>query len=79
MVTPPLTGSSSDGGGSPADWQQRRRRRQPRCLAAAVAAGATWACAVSAFASDDVDAVWLMARRFSVAMAAARGVRSASA
>lgn len=49
----------------------------PLRAAEAVAAGATWACAVSAFANDDIDAVWLMARRFSVAMAAARGVRTA--
>lgn len=47
----------------------------PLRAAEAVSAGATWACAVSAFANDDVDAVWLMARRFSVAMAAARGLR----
>jgi thiamine-phosphate pyrophosphorylase len=45
----------------------------PLRAAEASAAGAAWACAVSAFANDDIDAVWLMARRFSVAMAAARG------
>jgi thiamine-phosphate diphosphorylase len=50
----------------------------PLRAAEAVAAGATWACAVSAFANDDVDALWLVARRFSVAMAAARGVRAAT-
>jgi thiamine-phosphate diphosphorylase len=51
----------------------------PVRAAEAITAGATWACAVSAFASDDIDAVWLTARRFSVAMAAARGCRAAAA
>lgn len=47
----------------------------PDRAADVIAAGAVFACAVSAFADDDDDLVWRQARRFAIATAAARGAR----
>ncbi len=48
----------------------------PERASEVVRAGAAFACAVSAFADDDEELVWRQARRFAIAVAAARGAQT---